>query len=910
MLITAVIIVLLLLLLFGTASFWIQWWWFESLGYRSVLTRNYSVKIVSFLAFGAIAALFFFGNVALALRRTRPEQAEQGFRRVAGRAIFMLAIAGAVLIFLISGIWGASKWQTWLLWLHGRSFGIEDPVFHRDAGFYVFTLPALSALRSGLLAIIVVTIVAVIFTYGMRLGVRPSTIRQAPSSMLVHVFALGGALLLVLGFGYVIANYELVYSGRGVVYGVSYTDAHIQRYVNLILAAMSIAAAILLFANAFVRRVRWLVLIVGVWVVVSLFLGVFLPSIVQRSVVEPSELKRENPYIANNLEMTTAAYGLQNVSGGELSGQEPVTPQTLSTNSDTIENVRLWDYRVIRQTFQQLQSFAPYYVFNDVDVERYVVNNQLRQVLLSAREMETSGLPETAKTWTNQRLVYTRGYAVVVSPSNEISPQGLPQLWVANVPPTGDEPLNITRPEIYFGELSSNWVIVDSNQSEFNGLSQGNQATNFQGTAKGSIRLNNFLKRLMTAAYLKDRNVFLSGAINDQSQLLMRRDITGRIHEIAPFLTLDPDPYLVIANGKLYWIVDAYTTTDRFPDSTPTSGFNYIRNSVKVVVDAYDGTTTFYRTANPDPIADAFGKIYPDLFEPISNAPPVIAGQFRYPEHLFDVQSEVYTNYHITDPTSFYNGEDRWAIPQEQTGNGTVAEMEAYYVVMKLPSESELGLSLIRPFTPGGSTNRQNMTAWMAGQVSSDGSLQLVVYRFPRQETVFGPQQIEARILQEPDISAQITLWNQAGSRVVSGNLLVIPLGESVLYVEPLYLQATGPQGGLPELKRVIVASNQKVVMRPTLKEALQALVEGAPTTEQPAEPPTEQPPPTTPSQNQDVASLSQQALEAYQRGQQALQQGDWTTYGQQQAILADLLQRLATATGTAPATPVATPTP
>jgi uncharacterized membrane protein (UPF0182 family) len=524
--------------------------------------------------------------------------------------------------------------------------------------------------------------------------------------------------------------------------------------------------------------------------------------------------------------------------------------------------------------------------------------------------METSGLPQTAKTWTNQRLVYTHGYAVVVSPSNEISPQGLPQLWVGNVPPTGDPPLNITTPEIYYGELSTNWVIVDSNQAEFNGLSQGTQGTNFQGTAKGSIKLDSFLKRLMSATFLKDRNVLLSSAINDQSQLLVKRDIVGRIHEIAPFLTLDPDPYLVIADGKLYWIVDAYTTSDRYPDATTEGGLNYIRDSVKVVVDAYDGTTTFYRTASADPIADAYGEIYPDLFEPISSVPTAIAAQFRYPEHLFDVQSNVFTKYHITDPTSFYNAEDLWAIPQEQTDNGNVV-MQAYYVVMKLPGENDLKTSLIRPFTPGGSTNRQNMTAWMAGQSNADGSLQLVVYQFPRQETVFGPTQIEARILQEPDISAQITLWNQAGSRVVPGNLLVIPLDESVLYVQPLYLQATGSQGGLPELRRVIVASNEKVVMRPTLDEALQALVEGAPTTQEPGtEQPTTQPQAPTPGQSENVASLSQQALEAYQRGQQALQQGDWATYGQQQAILADILQRLASATGAPAATPAATPTP
>jgi uncharacterized membrane protein (UPF0182 family) len=626
--------------------------------------------------------------------------------------------------------------------------------------------------------------------------------------------------------------------------------------------------------------------------------------------VEPSELSRERPYIENNLEMTRAAYGLSEVTNKELTGQAPVTAETLQAHPETLSNVRLWDYRVIRSTYQQLQSFAPYYVFNDVDVEQYTVNDEFRQVLLSAREMDITGLPETAKNWTNQRLVYTHGYGAVVSPVNEVTGSGLPVLWVGNVPPTGEPPLAITQPEIYFGELTTDWVIVDSDQAEFNGLSQGDATTNFQGEAKGSIKLDGFLPKLMSALYLRNRKVFLSGDINADSQLLIDRDVVGRIEKIAPFLSLDPDPYLVIADGKLYWIVDAYTSTDKFPGSTPTSGINYLRGSVKVVVDAYDGTTTFYRTAAHDPLADAYGKIYPDLFQPISEINPALAAQFRYPEHLYDIQSEIYTTYHVTDPTAYYNGEDRWAIPQEQSDEGTI-QMEAFYLALTLPGETDLEVSLIRPFTPGGSTNRQNMTAWMAGQTTDDGTLRLVAYRFPRQETVFGPQQIAARILQEPEISAQITLWNQSGSRVIGGNLLVIPLDESVIYVQPLYLQATGTSGSLPELKRVIVASNERVVMRPTLDQALAAVVaEGSESSPETPASPSEEVPPPSQAGEEDIAALSQQAFDAYQAGQGALQRGDWATYGEQQAILADLLARLAAATGAAPApaTPAAGP--
>jgi uncharacterized membrane protein (UPF0182 family) len=906
MLIAAAVIILIIVVLFATSSFWINWWWYDSVGYRSVLVRNYSVKAVSFLTFGLISALFLFGNIALALRRTRPVQPRQGFQRAADRAIFYLGIALSVMFFVFAGIWGASRWETWLLWLHGRSFGVKDPTFGRDAGFYIFTLPALAAVRSGLLALFLATGIAVVVTYGLRLGVRPSNYRKAPRIMLAHVFVLAGLLILDIGAGRILANYELVYSTRGAVYGVGYTDANVQRYVNYLLAAISVSAATLLFANAFIRRTRWLIYLIAAWGVLGVLLGVFLPSAVQRTLVEPSELRRERPYIENNLEMTRAAYGLDDVTNRELSGQAPLTSEILAAHPDTLGNVRLWDYRVIRTTFQQLQSFAPYYVFNDVDVEQYTVNNEFRQVLLSAREMDISGLPETAKNWTNQRLVYTHGYAAVVSPVNEVTGPGLPVLWVANMPPTGEPPLAISRPEIYFGELTTDWVIVNSDQAEFNGLSQGDASTNFQGEAKGSIKLDGFVPKLMSALYLKSRNVFLSGAVTDDSQLVLHRDVVGRIEKIAPFLTLDPDPYLVVADGNLYWIVDAYTSTDKFPGSAPSGGLNYMRGSVKVVVNAYDGTTNFYRTATHDPLADAYGRIYPDLFQPISEISPALAAQFRYPEHLYEVQSDIYSRYHVTDPTAFYNGEDRWAIPQEQTDEGTI-QMEAFYLAMTLPGETDLKVSLIRPFTPGGSTNRQNMTAWMAGQANDDGTLRLVTYRFPRQETVFGPQQIAARILQEPEISAQITLWNQSGSRVIGGNLLVIPLEESIVYVQPLYLQATGTSGSLPELKRVIVASSERVVMRPTLAQALEAVVaeNGEPPSETPTTPTAEQPPPAQTGE-EDVAALSQQALAAYQAGQEALQRGDWATYGEQQAILADLLARLAAATGTGP--PAATP--
>jgi uncharacterized membrane protein (UPF0182 family) len=474
----------------------------------------------------------------------------------------------------------------------------------------------------------------------------------------------------------------------------------------------------------------------------------------------------------------------------------------------------------------------------------------------------------------------------------------LPSFLVQRIPPTGDGVYRIERPEIYFGEADLGWVVVQSGQPEFSGLIDTDNPTSgpgYQGLGKGSIQLNNYFKKLLLAANLGDRNLLLSGNITGESDVLLHRNVTDRIHMIAPFLQLDPDPYLVIADGRLVWIVDAYTTSNLFPHAERSGGLNYIRNSVKVTVDAYDGTVTFYRTTQADPIADAYGSLYGDLFTPIDQAPPSISAHFRYPERLFDIQSDVYASVHITDATAFYNGEDRWAIPQEQV-DGTPQRMEPYYVTMTLPGEASADFALIRPFIPGGRTQRQNMTAWMAGRSGPDGVNRLVVYRFPRQETIFGPAQVEARINQEPEISAQIALWNQSGSRVVRGNLLVIPIGESVLYVQPLYLQASQSSGALPELKRVIVASNDKVVMNETLRGALAELtgqeVETQPTDGEPAGVPPELADPT-------VQALVEQAVGAYNRGEQALANGDWAAYGAAQIELESILAELTRVTGT-----------
>lgn len=917
MIVTAAIFVVLFILLVTTSAFWVNWWWFGSVGYRSVLTTRYAATAIAFAIGGLLAAGILVGNVVIALRRTRADRPLGTVARFSNRVIVTLLIAGALVMLVGGGVWASRRWEMWLLWLNGKDFGVEDPVFGRDAGFYVFALPALQAIRTSLLVVLLLTAGAVTFVYVVRLGVNMRRIREAPETMRVHLFAIGGLMLLILAGSYWLANFDLAYSTRGYTFGPGYTDVNVQRIANWLLAAVSVAAAGLLLLNAFVQRVKLLVGVVVLWAALSLVVGILIPAIVQQIIVEPSELKRERPYIANNIEMTTLAFGLDQIEEREISGLQPVQAQDLATHQPTLDNVRLWDYRIIRTTYQQLQSFVPYYVFQDVDVERYTIDGQTVQVVLSAREIDPDNLPENAQTWTNLHLVYTHGYGVVVSQVSEVSRQGLPTFLVNNIPPTGTGTLAIERPEIYFGETQGGWVITNSDQEEVSGLEEAPSVNQYAGAGKGTIQLDDYITKLLVATHLGDRNVLLSGSITGDSRVHLYRTVTERIERIAPFLTLDEDPYLVIDGGRLYWIVDGYTATDRFPAATRTGGINYLRNSVKIVVDAYDGTVWFYRTAVPDPIADAYGEIFDDLLQPISAAPPGIAAHFRYPELLFNIQSEIYSTYHVIDPTDFYNGEELWSIPLEQV-TGATSRMEPYYVTMTLPGDQDLKFTLIRPFVPGGRTDRQNMTAWMAGQTDAVASPRLVVYRFPRQETVFGPRQIGARIDQDPEISAQISLWNQAGSEVIRGNMLVIPMNESILYVQPLYLQARSTEAALPELKRVIVASSERVVMRESLAEALSALTQRDAATvdqlEQPTEGPADEPPETTQTiPDGSVADLAQEALDTYARADAALRAGDWEAYGREQAALEETLRQLAVATGAAPAgtpAPDASPVP
>lgn len=894
MIVTALIIAGVITFIYLSATFWIQWWWFESIGFRTALTTRYVSGAIAFVVAALLVGGIFALNWSIALRRR--QGAGKSARLVSSRALrWPLWLVTAVLA-IFAGVLSAQQWVVWRMAFGGKSFGLSDPVFGMDASFYVFRLPAIELAHRALIATLLLSLAAVALIYlGMRGLDRLDNIAAEPIARR-HIVALAAVLILVFGLGYLINNYNLQYSTRGFVPGPGFTDVTVVRPLNYLLVIISVVAALVLLFSKKADQIRWLAIVFGIWLG-AVALGAVIPQFVEQTVVEPNELQRESPYIVNNIAFTRAGFGLTDVEMRTLSGQGEPPASALEPDSPVLRNVRLWDYRIARNTYQQLQSFVPYYVFNDADVDRYPEEDELQQVLVSARELNIEGLPANAQTWTNQHLSYTHGYGAVVSPINEATSQGLPVFTVAGIPPNPAGVMTIERPEIYFGELESTWVAVNTGVQEVNGIPGDTPSSPYEGLARGSITLDNFLKRVMLAVTLGDRRIFFTDELTSESRVLLQRAILTRVSSIAPFLRFDTDPYLSIIDGRLIWIIDAYTATDRFPNSTPHGGVNYVRNTVKVTVDAYDGTVVFYRTAIPDPIADAYQDLFREMFTPISEASPVLAEHFRYPEALFDLQTEVFSSYHVTDPTAFYNGEDRWEIAEEQieTGVGRETElrpMESYYMTLPLPSETETGFKLIRPFTP---INRPNMTAWMAGQSDPVGNARLVTYRFPRQTTVFGPQQVEARIDQDPVISSQFTLLSQAGSQVIRGNLLVIPVEETVMYVQPVYLQATASAGAPTELQFVIVVTNQFVEMRPTLEEALQA-ISGAD-----ASSPADENAVNVEEGTESGAALSRatvaDALISFERGEAALQRGDWVAYGEAQNDLQRILEELARST-------------
>lgn len=875
-------------------GFYADWFWYDSVGYASVFfTRIWA----SFGLFAAAAVAFWVllaVNVLIARRLEPRSFAGSALEEIATalrlRITSIILFAGAIVALLV-GASTSGTWESVLLYLNQGAFNLVDPVFGRDVSFFVFTLPFWEGLRTWLFVALLFTLVATAVVYG--LGWRGWEVR---TRALAHLSILGAALLLLIAWQYRLNAYELVYSTRGAATGAGYTDVNAQLPAYNLLSLVTAVTALLLVVAAY-RRGTWraIVVLVVIWFAVAILAGNIYPSLVQRFQVSPNELNLERPFIANNIEFTRKAFALDEIAVSGYDASTQLTADALRAEPETIRNIRLWDYRPLLQTYNQIQALRQYYEFVDIDVDRYVIDGRVQQVMLSARELAPERLNANAQTWVNRKLVYTHGYGVAVSPVAQVTRDGLPSFLLQDLPPTGV--ITITQPQVYFGEKENEYVIGRTDEPEFDyPRGDGNETTRF--SADTGIAMS-WGARLLFAIHFADFNLLLNSDIQNDSQLLWRRSINERTQLVAPFLRYDADPYLVIGDdGRLYWIQDAYTISDRFPYSERLGAINYIRNTVKIVTNAYDGHMTFYVMDENEPFTAAYMRIFPDLFQPFSAMPPDLQDNIRYPNDLFRVQAATYRTYHMTDPNEFYNKEDVWAWPQEMYNN-ELQDMEPYYVLMQLPGEDELDFIQILPFTPA---NRENMIAWLAVRNDPDVYGQKLVYEFGKDSLVYGPKQVEARIDQDPEISEQLTLWNQQGSSVIRGNLLVIPIGDSLLYVEPLYLQAAN--GNIPELRRVILATAERVVMAENLGLALAELfgsnilaetgltdLTAGLTSSAPVAPSTT---PTADLSNATVEQLITRANDAFNQAQAALRDGDWTTYGVQMEIVQSALQQLA----------------
>ena len=881
-------IVLALFIVLNIAKgFYTEWLWFSSLGYGSVYTTILKTKVLIFFSAAIIFCILFLGNLILATRLAPKTEAHFWPWAIAPRiqpTLKLSVILGTALLSLIFGMVAQGNWEVVLRFFNGQPFGITDPVFHSEIGFYTFSLPFFHLLRGWFLGALIITLIGSTALYLLSYTIQRLKFDMA-IPVLAHICGLAIAILSLFAWGYRLGIWEVLFSTRGVAFGASYADIHAKIPAQWILFSVVLICMGLFVASVLRRNHRWALYGIGGWIVAGIIVGGIFPSLVQRFQVQPNELAREKPYIEYNIQFTREAFALGRVEEQSFPAEETPSRQDIAQNEVTINNVRLWDHRPLKDTYNQIQAIRLYYDFNDVDVDRYIINGEYRQVMLSARELSAEKLTGQAQTWVNRRLQFTHGYGIALSPVNEVSAEGLPNLLVKDIPPAGD--FNIERPQIYFGEKTNDYVIVKTKTQEFDyPMGDENVYGHYEG--KDGVSIGNFTRRLVYAWQLGDFNILISGELAPESRVLYYRNIRERVNHLAPFLKLDSDPYLVVIDGRLVWIQDAYTTTDRYPYSTPLkTGLNYIRNSIKAVIDAYDGTVTFYVTDPEDALIRTYQAIFPKLFVPAEQMPESLRLHLRYPEDMFNIQASVYQSYHMRDARVFYNKEDLWAVPKELYF-GREQLMEPYYIIMRLPDEEKEEFLLMLPFTP---VNKNNTIGWLAARSDGENYGRLLAYLFPKERLVYGPSQIENRISQDTVITEQLALWGRGGSRVIRGNLLMIPLGKSNLYVEPVFLQAEG--GGLPQLKRVIVAAGEQIAMAPTLKESLAAIFgteapPTAPVVKPPAPPKPEEPVAA------DIASLIEKAQQHYDKAQQYLKAGDWAGYGNELDALKTILDQLA----------------
>jgi uncharacterized protein len=898
-----------LLLVMAVISFYLDLLWFQELQAENVFWTQHLTRWGLRLGAWLLLFAFLFVNLLLTRRRIlsfpnlalREQLMASGYMRLftPRRLTGIFLILAGILSYLFSG-YTAGHWMDVLRFANAASFGVPDPIFGQDVAFYVFGLPFYRFIYGYLMLAVVATLIIVGIIYYIlnapALGQKRWLI--PPDGGLAHISVLMAVAFALKAWDYRLQQFELLLSPQGRVFGAGYTDVNASLHVLWVLAALAALLALIFLANTFLRRPRILVYGFGLLVAVSLIGGSLYPTAVQKFWVEPSELAYERQYLAHNIEFTRRAFGLDQIHRRPYSVSHQLTWADLAENPGTLNNVRLWDHRPLSQTINQIQAFRPYYRFHDVDIDRYTVDGQYRQVMLSAREIDKSRLETEARSWVNLRLHYTHGYGATVSPVNEVSPDGLPRFLVRDIPPVTVPGLALTEPSIYFGELTADYVIANTNTPEFHYTTEGEENVFTSYAGQGGIALDSFWRRLFFALKFGDYRILVSGELTGESRIMFDRRIQDRVAKIAPFLQFDEDPYIVINEGRLFWIQDAYTTTARYPYATPYATpfgrLNYIRNSVKVVVDAYHGSVDFYLVDLEDPLAVTLGQIFPDLFKPLEEMPPGLTAHLRYPVDLFQIQAGVLTLYHTTDTSTVYSRVDLWALPTEKYERDVVM-MEPYYTILQLSGYTDPEFVLILPFTPA---RRDNMIAWMVARNDQPHYGQVELFLFPKGQTIYGPRQIENRIDANTDIAQQLTLWDQAGSRVIRGNLLVLPINDALLYVEPVFL--VSEHGGLPEIGRVIVAFQDTVVMERTLEQALVRLFgeRGLLPPDVPVDPDDPADPddpviPRDPSLDPAITVLIKRAQQVFSEAQQRQREGDWAGYGAKiselEQILADL---------------------
>ncbi len=914
----AIVVLFLLfvpLLLLPLNEFLTDLLWFRSLGYEDVYLRRYTAGFWAFVAFFLIFFVVAVPNLYLALRPQVPRvvvDAERPRASALAQTLRLLWIIAIPAFFF--GLAGGDQWDQLLRWLNAVPFGVTDPLFGKDVGFYFFTLPVLEFARGWAIAAILVIAAGVVALYTVRgvIGVATSTISRGDLGVAgrtalalarparAHLSVLGGIFLILVAFGYIIDQYDLLFRTEPVLTGAGFASVNARIPALTILAVIVGIAALACFANAFARTVWVLGGAIVVWFAAAILINGVYPAVVQNFVVAPDQLNKERPYLERNIAATRTAYSLDKIDESLFNvADTPSQAEATREFADTL-SVRLWDYHRLILAFDQLQALRQYYDFQDVDVDRYAIGGREVPIMLSARELNTTALAQ--QTWVNRHLQFTHGFGAVMTPVGGVAAEGRPQFLVKDIPPQGEP--KVDEPRIYYGELTNDYVIVNSAAEEFDYPQEGSDArTRYSG--KGGVGISSVWDRLLFTLRFGETNLLFSDQIRSDSRILFHRNIADRERLIAPFLEYDKDPYLVVADGKLWWINDAYTVGDRYPYSerfnelvrggtrVADGGLNYIRNSVKVVTNAYDGSTSYYVVDETDPVVRNLRAIYPSLFKSLAEMPQTLKDHLRYPEDLFSIQAQVFAIYHMTDIDNFYNRGDAWRIANEVQEQGTAkAPIEPYYVTTRLPGSDRKEFILFVPMTPAGG-QRDNMVAWIAGRADAPDYGKLRVLRLPQDRQISGPLQTEGRIDADATIKQQLTLLcpQGGGSQCFRGNLLVLPVGNSFVYVEGLFVQAT--QSRIPELQRVILATQDRVVMASTFAGALDALF-GQGTT-----PPVTQPPPTTtPPPTGVIADLVKAASDHYQQAQDALKRTDFAEYGRLLKLLEDDLAKLRAATG------------